>query len=320
MSYKDDCKGTSESEFRVGMAGGGQRIISVFNGFLARMLWNPTAARDIIIPDADGTIVLQNGNRISGLLPAIANGQAATFEQLATGSTAQYEGVLEYRIVPANTTAIATVGGSAPTTAGTISTPTQAVTSHVTATRRTVLTGAATAGTLTYIRSPALLFWRGNAANRGGFRLVMRFATETLVAGQRGFFGLSSTGASNPTNVDPITTTAGSKIGIAFNNNTGNLQLIRNVNGTAPTVLDLGANFPINTTNLYELVLAALPNASGIDYAVTNKATGTTSTGTFTTNIPTATEFLAPIQWMTNNATAAAFAFSNAGIILTTPN
>lgn len=82
MSYKDDCKGTTESEFRVGMAGGGQRIFSAFNGFLGRLLWTPTAARDITVPDQSGTIVLQNNGRIEGLSPAIANGQTATYEQI----------------------------------------------------------------------------------------------------------------------------------------------------------------------------------------------------------------------------------------------
>jgi hypothetical protein len=257
---------------------------------------------------------------IAGLATAIANGQAATFEQLTTGSTAQYAGATDYAVLPGSTATIATVGSTAPTASGTLSTPALATTNHVTSTRRTLITGAATAGAVAFIRSAALMCWRGNAANRGGFQEVMRFATETLVAGQRGFFGLSDLGANNAANVDPLTSTAGNKIGVAFNLNTGNLQLINNAAGTLPTVLDLGANFPISTTNLYELVLAALPNSAGVDYAVTNKATGFSVSGTLTANIPANTVFMAPIQWMTNNATAAAFSFSNAVTTLTTPN
>jgi hypothetical protein len=258
-------------------------------------------------------------DRLGGLLPAIANGQAVPFEQVGTATTI-YEGATDYAVRPASAATLATVGGTAPTTSGTLSTPTLAITNNVTATRRTLFTGAATAGVLVFVRSAALMCWRGNAANRGGFRQVMRFATETLVAGQRGFFGLSDLGATNPTNVDPLTSTAGNKIGVAFNVNTGNLQLINNAAGTLPTVLDLGVNFPINIANLYELVLAALPNAAGVDYTVTNKVTGNSTSGTLTTNIPANTVFMAPIQWMTNNATAAVFGLSNAVTKLTTPN
>jgi hypothetical protein len=73
---------TFEDRFRVGKAGGGAKSFELFNGFLGRLLWTPTANRDIIIPDAAGTVVLQNGGRIDGLAPAITNGQPVTFEQI----------------------------------------------------------------------------------------------------------------------------------------------------------------------------------------------------------------------------------------------
>lgn len=47
-----------EPRFRVGDSGGGQRSFEFFNGFLGRLLWNPTANRDISVPDAAGTLVL----------------------------------------------------------------------------------------------------------------------------------------------------------------------------------------------------------------------------------------------------------------------
>jgi hypothetical protein len=311
---------TFEDRFRVGKAGGGAKSFELFNGFLGRLIWTPTANRDIIIPDQSGTIVLQNAGRIDGLLPAIANGQPATFEQLTTASTAQYEGAVFYQVGASSGTALSTIGAVVPATSGTLSNPTIGTTGSLAGARRTVNTGAATAGTVAFIRASVYLFWRGNAANRGGFRLIMRFGLEILVAGQRGFFGIADNAAVNPANLDPLVSVAAGRIGLAFNTNTGNWQLVSNIANGTPTVLDLGANFPINTTDLIELTLAALPNAAGIDYAVINKATGTSSSGVLTTNIPSNTTLLSPIQWMTNNATAAAFAFSNAVTKLTTPN
>jgi hypothetical protein len=314
-----DLRKTLETAFSVGGKGGGARAFEFYNGFLGRLLWNPTANRDITVPDAEGTVVLQNNGRIDGLSPAISPGQAVVFEQIGTATT-QYEGGLDYHILPSNGTTISTVGGAAPGTSGTISTPSLTTTSAATSTRRTKITGGATAGTVIYIRSVALYFWRGNAANLGGFRVVTRMTTETLVASQRGFWGISDIAAANPTNVDPLASTAGSKVGVGFNTNTGNWQLIHNAAGVAPTVIDLEANFPINVTNVYQLELAALPNADGIDYVFSDITTGNTTSGTLTTNIPSNTTFLAPISWMTNNLTAAAFSFANVRTSLTTPS
>jgi hypothetical protein len=260
----------------------------------------------------------QNSNRIDNLPLAIANGQAVVFQQIGT-ATAEYEGGLDYHLLPSNAAAIATVGGPTPATSGTLSSPTLTITTAISQTRRTLITGAATAGTMIFIRSAALFFTRGNAANRGGFRVVMRMATETLVATQRGFWGISDSGATNPTNINPLVDAVGAKVGAAFNTNTGNWQLVHKAVGTAPTVIDLGVDFPINNANIYELVLAALPNATGIDYTFTNKTTGIATSGILTTNIPPNTVVLSPIAWMTNNLTAAAFSFSSMRISLTTP-
>jgi hypothetical protein len=77
-----DLRKTLETAFSVGGKGGGARAFEFYNGFLGRLLWNPTANRDITVPDAEGTVVLQNNGRIDGLSPAIANGQAVPLEQV----------------------------------------------------------------------------------------------------------------------------------------------------------------------------------------------------------------------------------------------
>jgi hypothetical protein len=211
-------------------------------------------------------------------------------------------------ILPGNATTIEVIGCSV-TNVGTISHPTLAATNLKTQTRRFTNTSAATAAALASTRTGIADCWLGNAAGLGGFFVVCRFSLTTLAAGNRGFFGLVQ-GNAAPTNVDPLTSFTLAKIGIGFNANTGNLFLINN-STTAGTTLDLGANFPINTTNNYELILFAKPNDTAVGYRVRNLnlANTTEVKGTLTTNLPSNTTFMSRMAWMTNNATAAAVAW-----------
>jgi hypothetical protein len=206
----------------------------------------------------------------------------------------------------------ASIIGSMPYTAASPVAPTlvsPSSTSLRNQTQRSTINTAATAASLAYIRGNLATLWRGNAAGLGGFFLAHRFALAgTLQAGMRFFAGLQDTVA-NPTNVDPTTTTTPGKIGLAINANTGNWNLVHNVTGTAPTIIALGATFPVNNTDLMELILFAAPNGANIGYRVTNWSTGATVSGTLTTNIPAATSFMIPTLWITNNATAATASF-----------
>ncbi|MGL5065733.1 MAG: hypothetical protein ACRC62_37670 [Microcoleus sp.] len=82
-----DLEATHRPAFRVGMRGSGQRAVEFFNGFLARLQWNPTANRAITLPDQSGTVPLisSSTNRIEGLLASSANGQPVVHEQLGSG-------------------------------------------------------------------------------------------------------------------------------------------------------------------------------------------------------------------------------------------
>lgn len=97
---------------------------------------------------------------------------------------------------------------------------------------------------------------------------------------------------------------------MAINANTGNWNLIYNATGVAPTVIALGASFPVDATTMYELVLDSMELSTTIGYRVKNSNTGITASGTLTTNIPTAATFMGRLIWATNNATAAAVAWS----------
>lgn len=222
--------------------------------------------------------------------------------------------------------ALGNFGGTSLTVVGTgapIVTASGSAKNHI---PRVQLTSVATAGGLASYHSGGeqkAAVMRGGVLGEGGFRFLTRFALQTLVAGNRGFFGLVDVTAA-PTNIDPLASTTPGKIGLAFNANTGNLTLVHNLTGTAPTQIALGANFPINTTDLYELVLFAPPFstvAGNISYRVRRYTTTSAdpafeATGTITTNIPAATTLLHPVTWMTNNATAAAVSFHMNSIVV----
>jgi hypothetical protein len=205
-------------------------------------------------------------------------------------------------------TTFASVFGSMPYTAASPTapvTPTQTNTSVLTRQFRSTLSTGATAGALAYIRSNQAIILRGNATGAGGFEVNIKFALSGLQAGQRVFAGLVDVVA-NPTNIDPTTTTAPGGIGMAINTNTGNWNLVNNVTGTARSITALGANYPVNTTDLFELILSCSANATGIDFKITNLTSGQIAIGNINSNIPANTTFLSPCVWVTNNATAAA--------------
>jgi hypothetical protein len=112
-----------------------------------------------------------------------------------------------------------------------------------------------------------------------------------------------------PTNIDPTTSTTPGKIGMTINANTGNWNLVHNITGTIPTIIPLGGSYPVNTTDLLELILFAKPFDTVVTYRITNLSTNTQTSGTLSTNLPSSTTFLGRVIWMTNNATAGSLAF-----------
>lgn len=195
------------------------------------------------------------------------------------------------------------VSQTAPTT------PTLTNTSLRNQTVRTSMNCSTTAGSVSYIRGNAPRFCRGGAAGIGGFFVATRFALSgTLVTGLRSFVGITDV-TTNPSNVDPTTNTTPGKVGLAINSNTGNWNLVHNITGTAPTVIALGANFPVNNTDLMEIALFSPPNGSSIEYRVVNWSTNQQVTGSLTTNIPAAATFMLPVCWFTNNAQATSQTF-----------
>lgn len=217
---------------------------------------------------------------------------------------------IKYQGGPAVITAI---GGGALTaaTAGTTVTP-AAGTNIRNALPRTQYATAATANSLNalYANNATTLsvnVLRGSINGEGGFRLVMRFGLGTTSASNRVFAGLRDV-VTVPVNVDPFTSTTPGGIGLVANAATSaNWRIAHNVSGTAPTTVDLGANFPVNNTDLLELVLFCRPyttTAGNVGYRVRRYTTtgdpAFEATGTISTNLPAGTTFLYPSMWMVN--------------------
>lgn len=181
---------------------------------------------------------------------------------------------------------------------------------------RTQYATAATAGalhTLIGIAAGNHAVLRGNVNGEGGFRKVFRFGLNAMVAGNRGFWGIAAS-TTAATNVDPLTVAAPARIGMGMNLNTGN-WFVCGSDGTTAWSTDLGANFPLDTTSLTELVLFCRPHngttAGDISYRVRRYTTNFNApafevTGTRSTNLPAATTLLYPWIFLTNNATATA--------------
>ena len=204
------------------------------------------------------------------------------------------------------TTAPLADGIAAPTATGTATARNVATTNLATSLRRLGYVSAATAGSLAGPRMAAAQFWRGNAANLGGFFFVTRFVVSdaAAVTGARMFVGLSATTGA-PTNVEP--NTVNNVVGVAQISTSNNLQIVTR-DGTTAQTIDLGVNFPANTlsADAYELALFAPPNGTTIGYRVERLGTANVAEGTLSTNLPVSTTLMGIQMWRCNNATALA--------------
>ena len=208
------------------------------------------------------------------------------------------------------------VRGSTVTNTGTPSHPTLANTNRLAAMRRTQFASAAGAGSSAGTRGPATLTWRGDAAGLGGFRFMCRFGSATTLAQQRSFVGLSATtGAlanANPSSFLNL-------IGVGYDSAQTTLRIIHNDGSGTATTVDLGANFPVGGSNVYDVFLSADANGSNVTYRVVNLGTSNEANGTISTDLPSAATFLTFQVWVNNGTTASAAQISMNRIYLATP-
>jgi len=218
---------------------------------------------------------------------------------------------------PSTSTTINT-NGMPRTAVGTAATPTLATTNLSTSMRRWRMTSAATAGAAAEERSAGWVCWRGNDEGLGGFTYVNRLSLVTLQATGMGFFGLIGSVAALSTTL--TLSAVVNALGIGFERGThANWQIVHNDGAGAPTLIDLGAGFPVaSTTNVLTLYIAAAPNDSAVGIRVVEEVSGAVAEATITTDMPAATQLLSPRNYLNNGATAAAVAYDCSGVYVET--
>jgi len=200
------------------------------------------------------------------------------------------------------------------TISGTATSRTVAATNILTSTRRLGYVSAAAAGSAAGTRFGLNNFWRGNAANLGGFEYTTLFGTPTIAAGTRGFVGLNTAAIGN---VEISTLT--NLVGFGFDSTDTNWQLIRNDGAGAASKTDLGGSFPkANQTTLYRVSVFCRPNSSDIFVEFSNLGSGLTATSTLSADIPANTTFLQSQVYLNTGAAAVAVAVDVANQVITT--
>jgi hypothetical protein len=218
---------------------------------------------------------------------------------------------------PSTSTTVNT-NGMPRTAVGTVATPTLTTTNLSTSMRRWRVTSAATVDAVAEERSAGWVCWRGNAAGLGGWSYVNRLSLTTLQATGMGFFGLYGSTAALATTLTLAAVL--NCIGIGFQRGTHtNWQLVHNDGAGAPTLIDLGASFPVNSmTNVLTLYIAAAPNVSDIGVRVVEEVGGAALEFTITSDMPAATQLLSPRNYMNTGTTAAAVAYDCSGVYVET--
>lgn len=203
-------------------------------------------------------------------------------------------------------------GYAAYTISGTATGRACAATNLFTRQRRLGSVSASSTGSFAGYRTGGTMITVGTGtAGVGGFYKVTRFGCSdaVVVTDARQFVGVS-TSTGGPSNVEPSTLT--NCIGVGHGAADTNLKIFYG-GSSAQTPIDLGANFPANTTSvdLYELILFSPSTSPDVSWQVTRVNTGDVASGTITnsgaTVLPAATTFMNYMwSYRTNNATAAA--------------
>ena len=201
------------------------------------------------------------------------------------------------------------LGGGVLSATGTPTASVTATTSLLTYTPRVeyLVTVAATTAVAGWRYSSLAVGIGGTAASLGGFAYVCRWSPSTGVATttNRAFVGMTNS-VSAPTDVEPSTLTL--CVGMGWDAADTNIQMMHNDGSGTCTKIDLGASFPVPTTDrtsYYELSMYSPKGTSqSVNYLVTNLNSGATASGTISTNIPATTDLLAPRGWMSVGGTS----------------
>ncbi len=116
------------------------------------------------------------------------------------------------------------------------------------------------------------------------------FGWETFQADAAAFIGMKGSAAHG--NADPSSFI--NCIGVGIDSGQTTWRVIHNDGSGAATTIDLGANFPANTsaTDLYELMLWWNDSATAVNYQLTRLGTSYVAVGTISSELPAQTQTL----------------------------
>ncbi|MFZ5690681.1 MAG: DUF2793 domain-containing protein [Pseudomonadota bacterium] len=301
FSHDDVMPGTGDMRIAVNKASAGNDAGFAFqDGFGTRALFGLLADNDVRLKTSPDGLSFHNAMRAFAFC-----GRLDVRDSARRWRAEWYANV--------NTTTLNAFGLAA-TAAGTATAAALSATSLFTQSPRLIYASSASAGSSAGVRGAQLVCWRGDAADRGGFYLLMRFGWQQVQAQGRCFAGLSGS-VSVIGNVNPSTLT--DIIGVGFDSGQTSLRLLYNDNTGAASAVDLGGDFPSNAAQeLYELMLCCEPGSDTIAWRVERLNTGHVASGTIDTDLPASTVFLTPQLWGNNGTTAAAVQIALHGLYL----
>lgn len=177
---------------------------------------------------------------------------------------------------------------------------------------RRTFPSAASAGSTGGWRNTSPVHWRGDAAGLGGFRVAVRFGFANIPATRRWFVGLFPAPAIGPGNVDPSSIT--DFIAVAQDTADTEIQFMHNDSSGSATKSSSGLTSP-TTSDLFEVVLYAPPNASAVVMSVEQLNSSGPVSYTASSNLPSNTTSLYIWGWVNNESTAAIMSIDLAGVL-----
>jgi len=200
-----------------------------------------------------------------------------------------------------------TAWGPAQTATGTATAVTQLTTNDYTYNPRLeyLVTVAATTAVAGW-RSGSAVFNMGTTSTNGGlnYYCIWGNATGAATATTRCFVGIQAS-TSAPTDVEPSTLV--NMFGVGWGAADANMQFFHNDGSGAATAVDLGADFPVPTSDRsagYRLEMTTVSNSSTVNYTLTNIITLTTISGSVSTNLPANSVFLGDRGYMSVGGTS----------------
>lgn len=195
------------------------------------------------------------------------------------------------------------IGDTFTTTVGTTSFPALTNTNLLTSKQRNVCTTAAGANSQARMSGTAL-WWIGNSAGLGGFRVEFDIGVVTTQTTMRIAAGVASFAIALTADVSATTDC----VFLGCDAGDTNMQIMHNDGAGTCTKIDLGASFPKTNNVVYRVVFTCAANGSTIDYAVTRFDSAASASGTISTNLPTNSVFMLAQVGFGNGGTAAAAA------------